>query len=235
MKPLVLAAVVLACARAVHAAPDPRFDGRAGLPAPSAADAAATPAPAPAAAPNDERLWVEVKAADARARSAAASAGVSVEELRGDRVGGFATPRALARAKAAGLTVLSSRPVPERLRALGFPSQDSAYHTYAQTVAELKGLAAKAPELASLLSLGKTVQGRDIWALRLCAGAKGAAPSAKPGVVFIGEHHAREHLSNEVPLRLAGRLVERRDDRTVRPAAFARASARGVAKPPTRS
>lgn len=211
MKPLALAAVV-ACAVPALAAPDPSFDGRAGLPtAASAADSVPAPA-APAAAVNDERLWVELRAGDARTRSAAADAGVSIEELRPGTAGGFATPRALARAKAAGLTVLSARPVPERLRALGFPGQDSEYHDYARTVAELKALAAKAPGLASLFSIGKTTQGRDIWALRLCPDAKGAAPSRLPGAVFIGEHHAREHLSNEVPLRLAGMLVDRRDD-----------------------
>jgi carboxypeptidase T len=46
----------------------------------------------------------------------------------------------------------------------------------------------------------------------LCPDAKGAAPSKLPGALFIGEHHAREHLSNEVPLALAGRLIEGRGD-----------------------
>ena len=180
MKPLVLAAVV-ACAAPALAAPDPSFDGRAGLPSPSASAGDAPATAEPAAAVNDERLWVELKAGDARSRSAAADAGISLEELRPGTAAGFATPRSLARAKAAGLTVLSARPVPERLRALGFPSQDSEYHDYARTVAELKALAAKAPGLASLFSIGKTTQGRDIWALRLCPDAKGAAPSRLPG------------------------------------------------------
>ena len=34
--------------------------------------------------------------------------------------------------------------------------------------------------------VGKTLQGRDIWALRLCADAKGDAPSNLPGALFIG-------------------------------------------------
>ena len=56
------------------------------------------------------------------------------------------------------------------------------------------------------------MQGRDIWALRLCADAKGDAQSKLPGAFFVGEHHAREHLSNEVPLALAGKLVDGRND-----------------------
>ncbi len=124
----------------------------------------------------------------------------------------FATPRALARAQAAGLTVISKDRVSDKVSTLGFPAEDTAYHTYAQTVAELKSLAGKAPGLASLFSIGKTTQGRDIWALRLCADAKGDAPSKLPGAFFVGEHHAREHLSNEVPLALAGKLVDGRND-----------------------
>lgn len=210
MKPFLLAAAVLVCAASAHAAPDARFDDGAGFPRPAKTDGTA-PAE-PASAPQDDRLWVEVKAADAQTRSAAVNAGISVEELRSGVAGGFATPKAVARAKAAGLTVLSAQPLPVRLHTLGFPSQDSEYHTYAQTVAELKALAGKAPDIASVFSIGKTVQGRDIWALRLSPDAKGDAPSKFPGAAFIGEHHAREHLSNEVPLRLAGRLVDNRTD-----------------------
>lgn len=209
MNPLILAVAALLSA-AASAAPDPRFDGVSGLPLPSAAGEPA--ARTPASAPRDERLWVVLNAGDARARSAAANAGVSIEELRPGQVGGFATPAALARARAAGLKVLSSTPLAARLGSLGFPAQDKDYHTYAQTVAELKSLAGKASGLASLFSIGKTVQGRDIWALRLCADAQGAAASKLPGALFIGEHHAREHLSNEVPLALAGRLIDGRGD-----------------------
>jgi carboxypeptidase T len=210
MNPLIPVLAALLSAAPASAAPDPGFDGRAGLPRPSVADG---PAPsAPPSAPLDPRLWVVVAAGDAGTRSTAANAGISIEELLPGRAGGFATPKAVARAKAAGLKIISAAPVSQRLRALGFPDQDKAYHTYDQTVAALRALAAKAPELASLFSIGRTVQGRDIWALRLCPDAKGSAASKLPGALFIGEHHAREHLSNEVPLALAGRLVDGRGD-----------------------
>src|SRR6185369_9455689 len=35
--------------------------------------------------------------------------------------------------------------------------------------------------------------------------------SSKPGIVYMGTHHAREHLSTEVPLLLAKYLVENKD------------------------
>jgi carboxypeptidase T len=210
MKPLMIAAAALLSASVAGAAPDARFDDQAGLAAPASADG---PAPAaPASAPVDDRYWVVLAAGDAKSRSVVADSGVSIEELRPGQIGGFATPRALARAKAAGVKVVSAARLSDKIGALGFPPEDKSYHTYDQTVAELKSLAGKAPDIASLYSIGKTLQGRDIWALRLCPDAKGAAPSKLPGALFIGEHHAREHLSNEVPLALAGRLIEGRGD-----------------------
>lgn len=205
-----LAALLLSVCRS-HAAPDARFDGlkEADKPRP----AVAAPATAePRTSSDDPRLWVVLGAADSRARTIAATAGISIEEVRPGEIAGFATPASLARAQAAGLKLLSSQTLSQRFSAKDFPAKDSIYHNFAETVAELRAIAAKAPDIASLFSIGKTTQGRDIWALRLCPDAKGAAASRKPGIVFMGMHHAREHLSNEVPLLLAKRLVESRQD-----------------------
>lgn len=210
MKPLVLVVTGLLLAARAFAAPDGHFDGRDGLSVPSASD---SPAPAtPASAAQDDRFWVVFAADDASKRSAIVNTGVSIEELQPGQAAGFATAKALARARAANLKILSATPLATRFSALNFPEQDKAYHTYAQTVAELKRLAGEASDIASLFSIGKTLQGREIWALRLCPDAKGDAPSKLPGALFVGEHHAREHLSNEVPLALAGRLIENRSD-----------------------
>ena len=212
MRNLSLFAAILWTAVSAPAAPDPRFDGQgSGQTAPAALEAPCAPE-APATFPADQRLWVVIDAGDAKTRTAAATAGVSIEEVRPGRVSGFATTAALARAKAAGLKILSADPIPRRLRPLDFPAKDAAYHNFAETAAELKSLADKAPDLASLFSIGKTMQDRDIWALRLCPDAKGTAASKKPGILFLGMHHAREHLSTDVPLLLAKRLLENRKD-----------------------
>lgn len=208
MRSLALAVAVLSCAVLARALPDPRFDGTPG-PAERAASADAAPAEV-AGAPVDHRAWVTVKAGDAASRTAAASAGLSIEEVRPGEVSGFATDKALARLKARGLAVTSAQPLTRRFGALDFPRQDADFHNYAEAVAALKAVAASAPELASVFSIGKSFEGRDLWALRLNADAKGTAPSKKPGIVFMGAHHAREHLSVEVPLRLAQRLVAQR-------------------------
>ncbi|OGS05477.1 MAG: hypothetical protein A3I76_07130, partial [Elusimicrobia bacterium RIFCSPLOWO2_02_FULL_61_11] len=70
--------------------------------------------------------------------------------------------------------------------------------------------------ISSLFSIGKTVEGRDIWCLRINSNAKGETPSSKPGALYIGNHHAREHLSNEVPLLFAAWLFDHKNDADIR-------------------
>ncbi len=209
MRSFALAVAVSSLAFAAHALPDPRFDGTGGD-VPPVAVAAAPAAPAPAGAAVDARSWVTVAAGDPASRTVAATAGLAIEEVRPGEVSGFATDAALARLRAAGLVVTTVAPLTARFGPLAFPRQDAEFHDYAEAVAAMEGIAASAPELVSLFSIGKTFEGRDMWALRLNSDAQGEAPSARPGIVFMGEHHAREHLSVEVPLRLARRLVEER-------------------------
>jgi carboxypeptidase T len=204
MRALAFAAAVL-CAVPASALPDP-FDGRGSL-ALEREPAASAPEKGQ---PVDHRSWVTVAAGDSASRTAAAGAGLAIEEVRPGEVSGFATDAALARLRAAGLAVKSSVPLMSRFGPLGFPARDAEFHDYAEAVAALQGIAASAPGLASLFSIGKTLEGRDIWALRLNTSERGERPSRKPGIVFMGEHHAREHLSVEVPLRIARRLVEER-------------------------
>ncbi|MEZ4751410.1 MAG: M14 family metallopeptidase [Bdellovibrionota bacterium] len=85
-----------------------------------------------------------------------------------------------------------------------FPSSDSAFHNYAETNAVLDQLVAQNPDIVSKHSIGKSVEGRDINGVRI---SSSAAMDALPTAVFIGCHHAREHLSVEVPLMLAQYLV----------------------------
>ena len=138
MKSLVLAvAALLTASRAPAPLPTPISTAATASPAPIRRPTAPAPA-TPKSAPVDQRYWVVLKAADAPARSLAADAGVSIEELRPGQVGGFATPAALERAKAAGLTVISPRPrssPTSRRRARLSRPRTRPITTYAQTVA----------------------------------------------------------------------------------------------------
>ncbi len=205
MKPL--AAALILCAASALALPDPRFDDQSDKTPLVRKDAP------PAAAPveMDPRMWVEVEAPGKAERQAAVDAGISLEELAPGMAAGFAAPRALARAKAAGLKIRSVVTLRQRFGSLDFPEKDALYHNDQELKAEMLSLAARAPDLVSMFSIGKSTLGKDLWAVRLTRGAAGDQPSAKPGIVFLGAHHAREHLSTEVPLLLAKYLVDNRD------------------------
>ena len=69
-------------------------------------------------------------------------------------------------------------------------------------------------DFGSVFSIGSSLQGRPILAIRFHIPSKDKSP--KPGAVFMGTHHAREHISTEVPLLTARWLAENRDHPGVR-------------------
>lgn len=83
----------------------------------------------------------------------------------------------------------------------------AAYHSYEEASAELAQLETDFPNLCQRVSLGKTAQGRDIWALRISEDVNNENTSKKTGVVITGCHHAREWMSVEIPLHVAREAV----------------------------
>ncbi|MFN8673353.1 MAG: M14 family metallopeptidase [Candidatus Sericytochromatia bacterium] len=88
---------------------------------------------------------------------------------------------------------------------------DPQYHTYEETVTDLKGFASKYPNLAQMIDIGDTwekkkgIANRDLWAMKITGKGDGAK---KPGIVFFGNHHARELVTVEIPLKLINHLLE---------------------------
>ena len=88
------------------------------------------------------------------------------------------------------------------------PPERALYPSYEQLTQSLRALA-KRPH-HELVSLGKSRENRDIWALRV-----GTSPEGEqPAVIVTGGHHAREWASIAVPLKLADVLTPP-DDREV--------------------
>jgi len=203
-----LALILVFLASNARALPDPRFDGKPDKTAPIVTAKAS----AAAISEEDSRVWVELEAPGKAERQTAVDAGISIEEIKPGMAAGFAAPESLARAKAAGLKVRSTVSLRQRFGALDFPEKDAIYHNYQELEAAMRSLVAGAPDLASIFSIGKSTLGRDLWAVRLTKGARATQPSKKPGIVFLGTHHAREHLSTEVPLLLAKHLIDNRTD-----------------------
>jgi carboxypeptidase T len=82
------------------------------------------------------------------------------------------------------------------------------YRSYDDVINVFKKLAADHPDFVSYDVLGKSLEGRDQPLLRISSLSPGEAESAKiPSILYQGCHHAREHLSVEVPVRFAEYLV----------------------------
>ncbi len=211
MKKLLTAVLLLSCTAVRAKGPLAQLlDGRA-LP----------PVLAPAPAPSDlsylegdDRYWATVMADDKYDRAALLAAGMDIIEIEEHSVSGLIPKGEMEQLAAKGFIVRSSQPIAEYVRKhlKDFPASDAAYHNYSETVAELHRLASANPAETSLFSVGKTVQGRDIWCLRINPSEKGEAPSSKPAAFFMGNHHAREHLTAEVALALANELLSRKNE-----------------------
>lgn len=89
----------------------------------------------------------------------------------------------------------------------GAPSDPNAglYHTYAEINDELHQLATAHPQIAQVSSLGKSVEGRELWAIKISDNVAQDEPEAE--TIFLGCHHAREWIAVDVPFLLASQLI----------------------------
>ncbi|MGD1218127.1 M14 family zinc carboxypeptidase [Streptomyces krungchingensis] len=67
---------------------------------------------------------------------------------------------------------------------------------------EIVRTAQENPGLTKVVSIGKTIKGQDILALKLTKGAKKTSDGAKPSVLYMSNQHAREWITPEMTRRL---------------------------------
>ena len=91
----------------------------------------------------------------------------------------------------------------------------TSYHSYEEMTAYLESVARNMPDIAVLYSIGKTFEGRDVWALKISDNPSEYEPD-EPEVLYIGMHHAREWISHEIPLYFIDYVVKNynKDPRT---------------------
>lgn len=87
-----------------------------------------------------------------------------------------------------------------------YPAEDVGYLDYAEMVAAIHEIAASNPEIAELFSIGRSFEGRDLWAAKVSDHVE--TDENEPEVLFDGGMHGREHLSTEMAVALFRRLVE---------------------------
>ncbi len=153
-------------------------------------------APAAAQPVKDTGTYKISQVFDARARSAIAATGADIFEVGHDYVLVEATGREAKALKRLGLDLVRFRT--QRDFVAAFPPADSAYHDYAEMVAELNQAAFDHPAIFSLFSMGLSYQGRTVWAGKISDNV--GVDEDEPEVLFTHHQHAREHLTVEMAL-----------------------------------
>lgn len=82
----------------------------------------------------------------------------------------------------------------------------TGYHNYAELSNALKALVSQNNKIASLTSIGKTGQGRDIWAIQI-SGTKGKSALEKQALLICGNLEADHVIGSEVALGIAQYLI----------------------------
>ncbi|HSQ79346.1 MAG TPA: M14 family metallopeptidase [Candidatus Bathyarchaeia archaeon] len=83
---------------------------------------------------------------------------------------------------------------------------NGAFHSPYEMENDLRLLVEAHPGLATLNEIGRTLEGRPIYALKISDNA--AVDEHEPAVLFTGCHHAREWISVEVPYLFGAYLLE---------------------------
>jgi carboxypeptidase T len=124
------------------------------------------------------------------------------------------SPRRLVPLALAGLLLATVAPL--TARAADFPAGDEGYHTYAEVEAVTAQVAAEHPTIARRFSIGKSHEGRELWAMKISDGV--GSDQAEPEVLIDGGHHADEHMGVEMALQVMHWLVDGygTDDRITR-------------------
>ncbi|XP_046390357.1 carboxypeptidase D-like [Ischnura elegans] len=82
------------------------------------------------------------------------------------------------------------------------------YHNYTMMTEFLKNVADKYPNLTRLESIGKSVEGRDLWSLMVSSFQDDESlPLGTPNIKFVGNIHGNEAVGRELLLHMIENLV----------------------------
>ncbi|OYD07963.1 M14 family metallopeptidase [Paludifilum halophilum] len=141
----------------------------------------------------EKRSFYRVDGVDTREeRTELVRAGLAIEEVGDDYVVVMANSREAKKIKGLGFE-------PElQMMPMDFPPGDSEYHNYDEMVAEIQRTAREHPDLVKTFSIGQSYEGRELWAAKISDNPD--RDEDEPEVLFVGQHHAREHLTVEMAL-----------------------------------
>lgn len=155
-----------------------------------------------------------VRSTGARApltRLITAPLGLDVWEVRPDHLVLQADEAQASRLEAMGYLVEQLQMTESYLSDFATARATSGYHTVQSLEEDLRRLADDNPEIVELQEIGRSVENRPLWALRI-----GERRGSALKVAVLGCHHAREWVSVEVAYRLAEHLAANASTEPVR-------------------
>jgi len=168
-------------------------------------------AAAPAAAADRAKLYEIDGVRDVLDRTSIATRGAAIVEADHGHVVASMTRREVRAVRKLGFGVHRLR-TPRRpsgrgprARTSDFPSADSGFHNYSETVSQITNVANAYPSIVQRVSLGTSYEGRPVYALKVSDNV--GTDEAEPEVLFTANQHAREHLTVEMALYLLGELT----------------------------
>ncbi|MFK8138885.1 MAG: M14 family metallopeptidase [Bdellovibrionales bacterium] len=150
-----------------------------------------------------ELLWMKVRATNAEERTALANKGITIEITEDDYIVALGNAEDKNIIEKEG-KLLEWFVAPYSL--LDFPPEDEKFHNFQEAVTEMEAIKALNSSIVELDVIGLSSEGRKIYNIRISGDIDNSME--RPGIIFTGTHHAREHLSTEMPLMLARHLVE---------------------------
>jgi carboxypeptidase T len=151
---------------------------------------------------DDSVYWMKLDAQDKFERSVIANTGASIEVVNEEYVIAIGTAEERAQLQKMGMLLQTF----EWDQQKDFPERDRNFHNFAEAVQFMTDLQTRFPNLLKLEEIGTSLEGRKIYNMRISTNLESS--NQKPAMVMMGTHHAREHLSTEMPLLLAKYLVE---------------------------
>ena len=142
------------------------------------------------------RIYIVRNVSGVQTRSAIAWTGALILEVGHNYVLVEATPREMRAIERLNLRIAA--PTAAEASLMAFPPVDSNYHDFAEMLAEIQQAAADHKAIFRLFSLGKSHEGREIWAGKISDNV--TLDEDEPEVLFTHHQHAREHLTVEMAL-----------------------------------
>lgn len=137
--------------------------------------------------------------------------GLDVWQVKADHVVLRAAEEQAARLRQIGYTTEEVVETESHLARFATAESIAAYHSTETLESDLHRLAESQPEIAELHEIGRSLEDRPIWALRI-----GERRGSEHKLLFMGCHHAREWVSVEVAYLLAEHLVKNANQAPIR-------------------